>query len=245
MKSKSENTKPTAPSSVLIEVSEVFASIQGEATYAGTPSIFIRLQGCAVGCPWCDTKYTWDFGVAPQYADPHRLALAEQRQVTWATSRNIVLDIVHHFPDVGHIVITGGEPCINDLYAVTKWFREYGRTVQIETSGTEPIRVTPGTWITLSPKIGMPGGKEVLSDSVARADEIKMPIGKTEDIRKLYDFLIRFDVPKTTPVWLQPLADEHRPSSKAVEVCVEAAMSSGLDRPFKISAQVHKALGLR
>src|SRR4051794_25490444 len=40
-------------------VNEVFESIQGEARHAGTPSVFVRLQGCAVGCPWCDTKHTW------------------------------------------------------------------------------------------------------------------------------------------------------------------------------------------
>ncbi len=41
-------------------VNEIFETIQGEATYTGTPAVFVRLQGCPVGCPWCDTKHTWD-----------------------------------------------------------------------------------------------------------------------------------------------------------------------------------------
>src|SRR5437870_5400263 len=42
-----------------IRISEVFASVQGEGATVGTPSAFIRLQGCSIGCTWCDTKYSW------------------------------------------------------------------------------------------------------------------------------------------------------------------------------------------
>ena len=43
-----------------LPVNEVFETVQGEATFTGTPSVFIRLQGCPVGCSWCDTKHTWE-----------------------------------------------------------------------------------------------------------------------------------------------------------------------------------------
>ena len=42
------------------KINEVFESLQGEGAHTGVPSIFIRLQGCPVGCPWCDTKHTWE-----------------------------------------------------------------------------------------------------------------------------------------------------------------------------------------
>src|SRR5438132_10540793 len=47
-----------------LRVREVFASVQGEGVTVGTPSAFVRLQGCSVGCAWCDTKYSWASTVA-------------------------------------------------------------------------------------------------------------------------------------------------------------------------------------
>jgi hypothetical protein len=51
-----------------LPVNEFFETVQGEATFTGMPSTFVRLQRCDVGCPWCDTKYTWD--IDPVNVDP-------------------------------------------------------------------------------------------------------------------------------------------------------------------------------
>lgn len=48
---------------------EIYESIQGEGLYTGVPTIFIRLQGCPLRCTWCDSKYTWDFGI-PEVVRP-------------------------------------------------------------------------------------------------------------------------------------------------------------------------------
>src|SRR5436305_12490798 len=43
---------------VVLRVTEVFSSIQGESTHAGRPCTFVRLTGCPMRCSWCDSEYT-------------------------------------------------------------------------------------------------------------------------------------------------------------------------------------------
>jgi 7-carboxy-7-deazaguanine synthase len=112
---------PPEASIAALRVSELFLSLQGEGPSAGTPAHFLRLQGCDVGCVWCDSKYTWDAsGGRPHTA---AAAFAELRALGEAPL----------------LVITGGEPLehlgIDDLLAqaVEGWPR-----VEVETSGLMP-----------------------------------------------------------------------------------------------------------
>jgi 7-carboxy-7-deazaguanine synthase len=113
---------PDAPASVLtLRVTEVFRSLQGEGPSAGTPAHFLRLQGCDVGCHWCDTKYTWE-------ADGGReLSLAD------------AFAELHALGEAPLLVVTGGEPLAHAgiervlAAAVGRWSR-----VEVETSGVAP-----------------------------------------------------------------------------------------------------------
>ncbi len=104
-----------------LRTSESFLSIQGEGPSAGTPAHFLRLQGCTVGCTWCDTKYGWD----PR-----------------GGSEAAVEDLLEPLRALGEaplLVITGGEPLeAGDLpellrAALARWPR-----VEVETSGVAP-----------------------------------------------------------------------------------------------------------
>src|SRR5215470_7068405 len=107
-------------------IAETFYSIQGEGPTAGLPAIFVRLQGCSVGCTWCDTKYSWDAGAG--------------REVELGT----LLDEVGAFP-CRRVVITGGEPLESPLFApLFTALGERGYAVEVETSGTKE----PGPEIT-------------------------------------------------------------------------------------------------
>ena len=138
-----------------------------------------------------------------------------------------------------HLVLTGGEPMWqDDLGVLTDIAIEMGWTVQIETSGTRWTPINHKAWVTLSPKLNMPGGYDVLPDLVRRADEIKMPVGKMEDIHKLGSFLAAHRVdPRMKSIWLQPLSQ----SPKATALCVEQATKLG----YRLSIQTHKFLGMR
>src|SRR5688572_26753821 len=101
-------------------IAEIFFSIQGEGPTAGLPAVFIRLQGCSVGCRWCDTKYSWD----PAGGHPVMLeALVEEAAA---------------FP-CGRAVVTGGEPLESSLFApLVDGLKGRGFTVEVETSGVRP-----------------------------------------------------------------------------------------------------------
>ncbi len=220
----------------MIPVNEIFQSIQGEGAYTGTPSIFIRSQGCGVGCPWCDTKHTWKVDGADRISFADMFQKIVDKPTFSEVDETTLVDHIKGMPE-GHVVITGGEPANHDLGELTSLLVSTGRSVQIETSGTSEIKVHEKTFVTLSPKINMPGGLRVRGDAVKRADEIKMPIGRQRDIDKLNKFLVEFDVPKAKKIWLQPISQ----SAKAGALCLQVAAQGG----WYVSVQAHKYLGVR
>jgi len=111
-----------------------------------------------------------------------------------------------------------------------------GKSVQIETSGTHEIRAAAGTFVTVSPKIGMPGGFEVLRTAIDRANEIKFPVGKSADIEKLKTMVHGFGV-RGKRIYLQPLSL----SKSATALCHKEATVNG----WLVSHQVHKFVGLK
>ena len=120
-----------------LRISELFLSLQGEGPSAGTPACFVRLQGCDVGCVWCDTKYSWDS------AGGSAMALDD----LWSA--------VEKLGRAPLLVVTGGEPleqpglaALLDA-AVERWPR-----VEVETSGiAAPPRSHEHLHYNVSPKL--------------------------------------------------------------------------------------------
>lgn len=226
-----------------LPVNEIFETVQGEATFTGTPSTFLRLQGCDVGCPWCDTKHTWAMHEQDRTGCLDDILLKRIDSPLWANIPVAVL--AKHVLALAprHVVITGGEPCEHDLMELTRELVYGGRSVQIETSGTAPVRVTAGTWVTVSPKMNMPGGRAVRPDALICANEIKMPVGRLADIEivleveRWIDDIYKPSAAPRPPIWLQPLST----SARATALCIDAATQHG----WRVSLQVHKFLGLR
>jgi len=101
-------------------VAECFFSIQGEGVTAGAPAVFVRLQGCSIGCQWCDTKYSWD--------------PAGGREV----SLEALVDEASAYP-CRRVVITGGEPLDSPLFLpLVEALKARGFIIEVETSGTLP-----------------------------------------------------------------------------------------------------------
>ena len=216
-------------------VNEIFETVQGEAHFTGSPAVFVRLQGCDVGCPWCDTKHTWPVNRTDEIPVAAMMAKVGDGP-TWADmSAEAIAEAVSTFR-ARHVVITGGEPCNYELSPLCAALLAAGRTVQIETSGTRPIHVSGSVWVTVSPKIGMPGGFQVREDAIERADEIKFPVGKPADVETLKGLLSKHRW-RSSLVWLQPLSR----SEKATKLAIEAATEDGWD----VSIQTHHLIGVR
>ena len=98
-------------------VHSIFGTIQGEGIFAGEPCVFIRLVGCNLQCPACDTEYT---------------------EGAKSMTVDTILDrvIKHKPPKTDLVVITGGEPMRQRIGLLISVLNEYGLRVQIETNGT-------------------------------------------------------------------------------------------------------------
>lgn len=151
----------SAPAPSGLPVVETFHSLQGEGLHCGRSAFFLRLAGCDVGCPWCDTKHSW-----PEAAHPV-LAVAElARQARQAREQGAAF-----------VVITGGEPLQHDLTPLCAALDACGLPLHLETSGVHPLSGR-FDWITLSPKRHRPPADSLL----AACDELKVVVRQAADL---------------------------------------------------------------
>lgn len=136
---------------------EHFYTLQGEGYHQGRAAYFIRLGGCDVGCVWCDVKDSWDAG-------KHPLISIE----------DLILNIVKTPAKL--VVVTGGEPLMHDLSALTDALLAEGFETNIETSGSHPL-TGKWNWICLSPK----KFKAPLPEIVPLANELKVVVFNKSD----------------------------------------------------------------
>ncbi len=142
-----------------LPVVETFHSVQGEGYWTGSSAFFIRLAGCDVGCPWCDTKHSW-----PMDRHPHRAI------------DDLVAEAIAAQPFM--VVITGGEPLMHDLTGLTRSLHRSGLRIHLETSGSHPLS-GDFDWISLSPKRFKPP----LANIYAQAHELKVVIATASDLQ--------------------------------------------------------------
>ena len=191
---------------------EDFYTIQGEGAHTGRPAYFIRTAGCDVNCWWCDVQESWDESKHPVVE---------------------VGEIVQRAKDSGaeFAVITGGEPLLHDLDALTLRLKQEGLQTHIETSGSSPLSGYLD-WITLSPK----RFKKPLDDIFPYVDELKVVVLKNKDIEWAEKNAAK--CPEGTRLLLQPEWDT--PSS--VDLIVDYVKANP---EWGISLQTHKFLGVR
>ena len=122
-----------------VEVHSIFATIQGEGPFTGRPAIFVRLAGCNLQCPGCDTEYT----ATRKRMHPAEIYRGVQEAADLANNRATL------------VVVTGGEPFRQNIYPMIDALEAEGFTVQVETNGSMKIdldELSDDTVIVCSPK---------------------------------------------------------------------------------------------
>lgn len=220
-----------------LEVHSIFATIQGEGPFCGVPCVFIRLAGCNLQCPFCDTEYT-------------------EGRVRMSVSE-ILHDVLTVSPQgSGLVVITGGEPFRQNLTRLLDRLITNEFYVQIETNGTLPpsdykysvkTENKTGAYIVCSPKAGKVNPhtaaaaccfKYVLAhDSVLEEDGLPLKaLGHTAN-----PYVARPPVGYDRPIYVQPMdsqdADENARN-------IRAALESCLHFGYTLQIQIHKIVGV-
>lgn len=149
-----------------LQIIEIFKSIQGETTFTGLPTTFVRLAACNLRCTWCDTTYS--FG----------------RGETWPLEK--IFSTVTSY-GCRHVCVTGGEPLLQkNVYHLMKELCDRGYCLSLETGGSLPIdQVDPRVHLIVDvkcPGSGMEKKNEWANLSKLRSkDEVKFVISDRND----------------------------------------------------------------
>lgn len=198
---------------------EIFASIQGEGLRQGQPTIFVRLAGCNLSCPFCDTKYARRGGEELGVVD--------------------ILDVVRLFRQelpARWVCLTGGEPLLQDVGPLVRSLKAEDLKVQVETNGTFPP-VPPADWYTVSPKPPAYGFHPLF---LKRAREVKLVVSRELTFEVVRS--IRRAFPPSVPLLLQPQSNA-RWSGRAAMDLLRRGAGAGWEN-IRISVQLHKVLDL-
>jgi 7-carboxy-7-deazaguanine synthase len=187
---------------------EDFYTIQGEGFYQGSAAYFIRLGGCEVRCVWCDVKDSWDVNAHPK-TDVSQIA-----EKAKASGSKIV-------------VVTGGEPSMHDLTALTAALKSAGLSTHIETSGAYPL-TGQWDWVCFSPKKFKPPHPSVSH----KANELKVVIFHKSDLAWAEEFARQ--VGTACELYLQP---EWSKEKEILPLIIDYVKNHP---QWKISLQVHK-----
>jgi 7-carboxy-7-deazaguanine synthase len=199
---------------------EVFASVQGEGLRQGEPTLFVRLAGCNLRCPFCDTKSAWSGG----------------RDRTAAEIAAEVRGLRRGFP-ARWVCLTGGEPLLQDIGPLVRRLKDDGFLVQVETNGVLEPRFA-ADWYTVSPK---PPRYAFHPAFAGKAREVKLVVSRgltTARVRA-----VRRSFPSAIPIILQPQGNARWSMRKATKILEEASRRGVAN--VRVSVQLHRIYGLR
>ena len=165
----------------MLDVSEIYCSIQGESTYTGLPCVFVRLAGCNLRCNYCDTTYSY------------------KSEIT--LSINDIITKVKEYDPVKLVEITGGEPLIqSEIYDLFTILFDNEYEILLETNGTIYLEKVPNH-VTKIVDVKCPGSGEENSFLLENLefinkekDEIKFVLSDNFDYNWAKDFVMKYNL---------------------------------------------------
>ena len=203
-----------------LRLTEIFYSLQGEASRAGLPTVFVRLTGCPLRCTWCDTTYSFTGG------EP-------------ASVESVLADVAKY--PARQVCVTGGEPLAQkDCLPLLTALCDAGYDVSLETSGALDIAgVDPRVARIMDIKAPDSGesAKNLWAnlDVLNRLDEIKIIIASRSDYEWAREILRDRLIDRLCPVLFSPAGGLIEPQSLA-----DWILEDGLNVRFQL--QLHKLL---
>ena len=211
----------------MLQVSELFYSIQGESTRMGLPCLFIRLSGCNLRCKYCDAAYTWtEPGTAYSVASLKDWALAQ---------------------GCGLVELTGGEPLTQKaVYPLMYALLAGGLEVLLESNGSVDIGQVPGAVGVIvdvkCPGSGMAERWHAPNLDVLRRraqegsrDEIKFVLSDAHDFHWAMAFIHEHRLQGLLPLLFSPLQPQFSPHELAELMLAHHA-------PARLQLQLHTLL---
>lgn len=216
-----------------LDVHSIFSTIQGEGPFTGRPAVFVRLAGCNLQCPGCDTEYT-----------------EGRERMTYGD----ILDHVYHQKmetrsNANLIVISGGEPFRQNIAPFADFLIQNNFDVQVETNGSMaiPLELSQLVTVVCSPKTA-----KLHPSALHRANAFKyvMKAGNVleEDGLPLQaldhratPYIARPDKSFKGKIYLQPM-DEQDAGYNADNVA--AVLESAMKFNYTVQLQIHKLLNV-
>jgi 7-carboxy-7-deazaguanine synthase len=205
----------------MLNISEIFCSIQGESTYAGLPCIFIRLAGCNLRCNYCDTTYSYESDIS--------------------LSINDIITKIRKYNPVKLVEITGGEPLLQlKIYDLIKSLHENDYTILLETNGSILLNNIPEYVIKII-DVKCPGSGEENSFLIENLEfinqennEIKFVLSNNFDYNWAKDFVMKYKL-NEYEILFSPVSDKLDPEDLAKWIIEDKL-------PVRMQLQLHNII---
>ncbi|MBW6515108.1 MAG: radical SAM protein [Candidatus Cloacimonetes bacterium] len=202
----------------MIDLSEIFCSIQGESTFAGLPCIFIRLAGCNLRCSYCDTFYSYE--------------------KAFSLSTEDIVEKISEFRPINLVEITGGEPLLQtEIYRLFDLLNKQGYKILLETNGSISLEKVP-FFVTKIVDVKCPGSgckDPFLLTNIqflTLQDELKFVLSNYEDYIFAKEFLAENSI-SNLPILFSPVPDRLQPHLLANWILKDRL-------PVRLQLQLHK-----